>query len=260
LDLFDLAQGVSQIAVHAGEKIMEVYRDPDTFEIELKKDSSPLTLADRRANDLICSELEVLQEGIPIVSEENREIPYSVRNTYKTFWLVDPLDGTKEFVNRNGEFTVNIALVDDQIPVLGVIHIPNKGETYFAVRGRGAFRSESMDRLQCDPFKAQDAMLRIACSRSHLDDDTKEYLSRYKDPVLIPRGSALKFLIIATGDADIYPRLGPTMEWDTGAAQIILEESGGSVLTYPWFKPLKYNKSSLRNPSFIACGNGALLP
>ena len=259
MDLFDLAHRVTQIAVQAGEIISEVYRHPQAFEVEIKSDRSPLTIADRKSNDLICQELDKLESQFPIISEENREVPLSVRMGYKRFWLVDPLDGTKEFVSRNGEFTVNIALVEDQIPVLGVVHVPNSAETFYAVRGRGAFRMGDTTPIQCQSFKPTDANLRIACSRSHLDDATKEYVSRFNDPVLIPRGSSLKFLAIATGEADIYPRLSPTMEWDTGAAQVILEEAGGSVFIYPWFKPMKYNKTSLRNFSFVACGNGSLL-
>ncbi len=251
----ELAQEVVKIARQAGAAIMAIYGNED-FGVELKADESPLTLADKAANELICTGLERLPVQYPIVSEENKAIPYAERRGFEYNWLVDPLDGTKEFIKRNGEFTVNIALVHRGAPVLGVVHIPCFRETYWAVKGEGAYweREGDTQPIQAASFRLSDPGLNVVCSRSHLNADTQAFIDQLHAPNLVARGSALKFLILARGEAHLYPRLGPTMEWDTAAAQAVLEEAGGKVIDEETKKPLRYNKESLRNPYFIAYG------
>ncbi|MEM9917115.1 MAG: 3'(2'),5'-bisphosphate nucleotidase CysQ [Bacteroidota bacterium] len=251
----DLLPQIIELARSAGAAIMEIYETAD-FGVEAKKDNSPLTKADKAANDLICAGLEKLPIQYPIISEENKETPYEVRQTYTSFWLVDPLDGTKEFIKRNGEFTVNIALVEGQHPVMGVVYAPVLDECYAAVKGQGAFVEKSGERkqLMATDFDVTDKGLRVVCSRSHLNDATQAFVDRLNEPVLVSKGSSLKFLLLADRQAELYPRLAPTMEWDTGAAQIILEEAGGMVLHAEDQKPLRYNKPNLLNPYFVASG------
>lgn len=256
MDLRKLAHSVCAIAEAAGQVILEVYEAAEGVVIEKKADDSPLTIADRKANKVICDRLEQLDPVFPIVSEENKEIPYDVRKNFEYNWLVDPLDGTKEFIKRNGDFTVNIALVHKGRTILGVVYIPVTNETYWAAQGEGAFQRENgQDRpLQAATFSLKDAGLKLVCSRSHLNDETQSFVDGFESPELVSRGSSLKFLILAQGKAHIYPRLAPTMEWDTGAAQIILEEAGGKVISAATDKALDYNKENLRNPHFIAYG------
>ena len=247
---------VVQIARLAGDEILKVYNDPGSFEVETKSDDSPLTRADQLSNDAIIEGLTKLAVNYPIISEETKQVEYDVRKEYNRFWLVDPLDGTKEFIKRNGEFTVNIALVDGDQPIAGVVYVPVTEEMYWAIKGEGAFYSDGGEpcKLMANSFSMTDEGLRVVCSRSHVNADTQEFIDELKDPKSVSRGSSLKFLIIAKGEADLYPRLGPTMEWDTGAAHIILEEAGGSVLRADSKNPLTYNKESLLNPYFIAYG------
>lgn len=242
-----------KIAIEAGEAILDIYNSPD-FGVETKVDQSPLTKADQAANEVICKGLLHHFPDIPIISEENKEIPYSERKEYKSFWLVDPLDGTKEFIKRNDEFTVNIALVKDQSVVAGVVYTPVMDDLFYAHKGEGAFhRKENKEtHLTAKHFSMKEQGLRIVCSRSHLNPETQSFIDDLDSPTLVSKGSSLKFLILASGDAEIYPRLAPTMEWDTAAAQIILEEAGGSVINHETGKPLKYNKEVLRNPYFVA--------
>lgn len=241
------------IARLAGEKILEVYGKED-FQVDHKDDSSPLTQADTLANNIICDGLEKMDPSIPIISEENKLVDYEVRKAYERFWLVDPLDGTKEFVNRNGEFTVNIALIENQRVISSVVYVPILDEMYYATKGKGAYLEKDGKtlRLNCCPYHNEESYLQIICSRSHLNEETSRFVSKYPKHQKIAKGSSLKFLILAAGDAHIYPRLAPTMEWDTAAAQIILEEAGGSVIDWETKEPLKYNKNSLRNPYFVA--------
>ncbi|MDH3651453.1 MAG: 3'(2'),5'-bisphosphate nucleotidase CysQ [Saprospiraceae bacterium] len=244
----------------ASKAILEIYQDPNRFEVDRKSDNSPLTAADRASNDIICRGLEALNPSLPIVSEESIEVHYKVRSKYDYFWMVDPLDGTKEFIRRNGEFTINVALIHQTRAVLGCILVPVSGELFIGIDGKGArrYKGEEFHLMSCRNFREDAPALNLVCSRSHLNDQTKEYVSNFNEPVMLPRGSALKFTVLAAGEADIYPRLGPTMEWDTAAAQIILEEAGGSLLEWESREPLQYNKSSLLNPNFIAFGNGVL--
>jgi 3'(2'), 5'-bisphosphate nucleotidase len=259
MNLRTLADDVCRIAREAGEAILQVYNASEGIQIEKKDDNSPLTIADKQSNDVICKGLEQLEHQFPIISEENKQIDYAERKGFTYSWLVDPLDGTKEFIKRNGEFTVNIALIHQQEIVLGVVYIPVTDELYWAAKGEGAYhRSAKGDLpLNAQSFTLQDAGLNLVCSRSHLNPDTEAFVNRFESPELVSRGSSLKFLIIAKGDAHIYPRLAPTMEWDTGAAQIILEEAGGKVIDEETKEPLKYNKENLLNPYFVAYGNVA---
>ena len=234
---------------------MAIYSKKD-LGVELKADESPLTLADQAANEVICRALEKLSVQYPIISEENKAVPYETRKNYDYHWLVDPLDGTKEFIKRNGEFTVNIALIHAGKPVMGVVYVPCFDETYWGAEGVGAFLEANgkTTRLEVPAFKLADEGLNVVCSRSHLNDDTQAFVDKLKNPSLVPTGSSLKFLIIAKGEAHVYPRLGPTMEWDTAAAQAVLEQAGGSVIDEETKQPLRYNKENLLNPYFIAYG------
>jgi 3'(2'), 5'-bisphosphate nucleotidase len=254
----ELAGEIVRIAKEAGDKILEIYADESRFGVELKKDESPLTLADKSANAIIVAGLEKLYTLYPIISEENKLQPYEERKHYERFWLVDPLDGTKEFIKRNGEFTVNIALIEDGIPILGVVTVPVTGDAYWGIKGQGAFHEDQRGvrrMLSAKRYTSKDAKLRVVCSRSHINTETQEFIDALVDPVKVSKGSSLKFLLIAAGEAEVYPRIGPTMEWDTAAAHIILEEAGGAVLQYETDKPLVYNKENLLNPFFIAQGN-----
>lgn len=255
MDKRELAQEVVQIARHAGAAIMAIYGKAD-FGVELKSDESPLTLADQAANEVICRALEKLPVQYPIISEENKAVPYETRKAYDYHWLVDPLDGTKEFIKRNGEFTVNIALIHQGRPVLGVVYVPCFNEAYWGAEGEGAFLEINGEatRLEAPSFQLSDEGLNVVCSRSHLNEATQAFVNGLNNPDLVPTGSSLKFLIIAKGQAHVYPRLGPTMEWDTAAAQAVLEQAGGSVISEETQSPLQYNKENLLNPHFIAYG------
>lgn len=256
-DLSPLIQPLLKIARKAGDAILEIYKNEEDFGIESKDDNSPLTRADKAANQVICDALENLDPAYPIISEENKAIPYSARKDFEYCWLVDPLDGTKEFIKRNGEFTVNIALLHKNKPVLGVVYAPVLDEMYWGIKGKGAFlkKGDNLQQLTIAPFRMDDEGLHIVSSRSHMNDATKAFVEKLNAPKLVSKGSSLKFLMIAKGEAAVYPRVAPTMEWDTGAAQIVLEEAGGKVLHYETGEPLTYNKENLLNPFFIAYGN-----
>jgi len=234
-------QDIVTIVKEAGKAIMQVYKQD--FEVEYKQDNSPLTLADKKANDIIENGLNQLSVNIPILSEEGSDIPYEDRKHWEYFWLVDPLDGTKEFVKKNGEFTVNIALIHKDTPVLGVVYAPALDICYWAKQDEGAFKDGQKLPLktkeQCNTYK-------IVVSRSHMSDDTQAFIDAIdtnKEKELISIGSSLKICLIAEGEADIYPRLGLTMEWDTGAAHAIIKESGKSIQSYTTPQFL-YNKKN----------------
>ncbi len=261
-------------AVLAGQAIMDVYRTD--FTVEHKSDNSPLTLADRQAHNLITEQL--LPLDIPILSEEGKSIPYSERNKWRTLWIVDPLDGTKEFVKRNDEFTVNIALVRNQVPEFGVIFVPVKNRLYFGCSNRGAYLLEDTQLLSflCNPGKASDASpdlteiiaesrrLPITCpgndpyvivgSRSHATPElgafVEEQKAKFERVEFVSAGSSLKFCLVAEGRAAIYPRLGPTMEWDTAAGHAIAVSSGAKIYRQDTGAPLFYNRENLLNPYF----------
>ena len=245
-----------RIAREAGAVILDIYHAAEGIEIDRKADDSPLTQADRAANTVICKALVRDVHPYPIISEENKAIPYTERRNFDRVWMVDPLDGTKEFIKRNGEFTVNIALLEAGRPVLGVVYTPVTDELFWAVEGEGAFRQVKgkTERLSAATYTESDKGLRLVCSRSHLNEATQAFVDDYTEPELVSKGSSLKFLLIAADQADIYPRLAPTMEWDTAAAQIILTEAGGEVVRAEDGTPLRYNKENLLNPHFIARG------
>ena len=243
-------QDIITIAKEAGNAIMQVYKQD--FEVEYKQDSSPLTLADKKANDIIEDGLNKLSVSFPILSEEGDDIPYEDRKHWEYFWLIDPLDGTKEFVKKNDEFTVNIALIRKDTPVLGVVYAPALDICYWAKQGEGAFKDGQ--RL---PIKTvnQRNTYKIVASRSHMSDETQEFIDAIdtsKEKELISIGSSLKICLVAEGEVDIYPRLGPTMEWDTGAAHAIANESKSEFQSYNNGKYLrhKYNKEFLLNKWF----------
>lgn len=258
MDLYQkLLPEICKIAIKAGEKILEIYHSDMDFGVEAKADDSPLTIADQQANQVIVDGLKQLEDQFPIISEENKVLSYDVRKEYDHFWLVDPLDGTKEFIKKNGEFTVNIALVKGNRSVLGVVFTPVTGELFYASKGNGAFKTVDKETksISSNAFSMTDKNLRVICSRSHLNEETQAFVDELNEPELVSKGSSLKFLMLAEGKAELYPRIAPTMEWDTGAAQIILEEAGGTVFQYESKDPLEYNKENLLNPYFIASAN-----
>ena len=245
-------QDIVTIAKEAGNAIMKIYKQD--FEVEYKQDNSPLTIADKKANDIIENGLNQLPVNLPILSEEGKDIPYEERKHWEYFWLVDPLDGTKEFVKKNGEFTVNIALIHKDTPVLGVVYAPALGICYWAKQGEGAFKDGQRLPLKTEN---QRETYKIVASRSHMSDETQAFIDNIdtdKDKELISIGSSLKICLVAEGEADIYPRLGPTMEWDTGAAHTIVNESNCKLTEYSQCnikKQLTYNKVNLLNKWFI---------
>ncbi len=241
---------VIKTAQEAGKKILEFY-DTDV-EVMTKEDDSPLTKADLAAHHIIIDALKRIDPDIPIISEESVLPDYEERKKWNTFWLVDPLDGTKEFIKKNGEFTVNIALIKNKKPVLGVVYVPAFDVMYFAEETIGAFKKEEgkdAEKLESEPFQAP-GKARIVVSRSHGDDSTVEKLKNIGVEVSeeVPSGSSIKFCLVAEGKADLYPRLGPTMEWDTAAADAIYRYSSQNGEK---FSPLTYNKESLKNPYFL---------
>jgi 3'(2'), 5'-bisphosphate nucleotidase len=257
MDLNTLCEISCDLALQAGLAILKIYNDPEKYSVQYKSNDSPLTIADTIANKIICDGLKNAAPDIPIISEENKQTEWDIRKNWDYVWLVDPLDGTKEFIKHNGDFTVNIALVKDGVPILGVVYIPVTNELYWAYTGSGAWKGCSSDRarqINVSQFALDSVGIRIVSSRSHCNDETKKYISRYCEPELVSRGSSIKLLMVAEGIADIYPRIAPTMEWDTAAADIIVREAGGKVLQYGTEHSIVYNKQNLLNPYFIVCG------
>ena len=244
-------QQVVDIAHRAGAAIMEVYRSGDTGETS-KADNSPLTLADLAAHQTIVEALTKLTPEIPILSEEAANIPYTERAQWKRYWLVDPLDGTKEFIKRNGEFTVNIALIENGEPVMGVVYAPVLDVCYYGARGAGAVvqrGNAAANPITVKPHTAG-APIKVVASRSHSDARTEALLKQLGDHQCISMGSSLKLCLVAEGAAHFYPRLGPTMEWDTAAAHAVVNAAGGIVCNMTG-KALHYNKEDLHNPEFL---------
>lgn len=250
-------QEVVQIARSAGDAIMKVYEGE--IAVEKKEDNSPLTAADLAAHAVIDAGLKQLTPEIPILSEESATIPYSIRKQWPTYWLVDPLDGTREFIKRNGEFTVNIALIEGDRSVIGVVYAPARNVLYYASASQGAYKQEGNSGVEKIQARTLDiGRVTIAGSRSHSDEKMTRFLSAMEKsgikPELMALGSSLKICLVAEGKADLYPRLGPTSEWDTAAAQCVLEVAGGQ-LTELNGQHLKYNsKESILNPEFFASG------
>lgn len=252
-------------AVSAGHEILKIYHTGD-FEVKMKSDNSPLTIADQRAHEIIVDQLA--KTNIPILSEEGKSILYEERSMWNQYWLVDPLDGTKEFIKRNGEFTVNIALIEKETPVLGVVYVPVTKDLYFSTKDLGAFKSINIDSeteleniqslLQTSfklPFFFENEQFTVVASRSHMNKDTEEFIeklkSKYGDVDFISRGSSLKICMVAEGIADIYPRFAPTMEWDTAAGHAIALYSGCTITCQDEKTPIRYNKKDLLNSWFI---------
>ncbi|MGC1473616.1 MAG: 3'(2'),5'-bisphosphate nucleotidase CysQ [Psychroserpens sp.] len=249
-------------ALEGGKAILEIYKSDD-FEIELKGDNSPLTKADLAAHDVIMSHLRATD--IPVLSEEGKSIPYDTRKDWKQLWIVDPIDGTKEFIKRNGEFTVNIALIENQKTVLGVIYVPVLGDLYFSSTETGAFKvsidleNYSLDSIQNQakkiPLKRDDKTFTVVASRSHMSTETQTYVESMKEKHgavnLISKGSSLKLCMVAEGLADCYPRFAPTMEWDTAAGQAICEHAGFQVMDWDTKAPMLYNRKELLNAWFL---------
>jgi 3'(2'), 5'-bisphosphate nucleotidase len=246
----ELRDSVIALAKQAGMAIMEVYGDD--FDVTLKGDASPLTQADLRSHDIIVTGLNSLTPKYPVLSEESADIPFTERSQWQTYWLVDPLDGTKEFVSRNGEFTVNIALIHDHAPIFGVVYVPALATLYVGGKGQGAFKQAGNSALvPIKPALPANAPPRVVGSRSHRGELLDAYLVRLGSHELVSMGSSLKFCLIAEGRADLYPRLGPTSEWDTAAAQAVVEGAGGVVCTLDGL-PLRYNtKAEILNPHFF---------
>ncbi|MCG5500138.1 3'(2'),5'-bisphosphate nucleotidase CysQ [Ectothiorhodospira lacustris] len=257
LNLEYLLNNACRIAREAGDRIMEIYGEG--FQVEHKSDRSPLTAADMAAHRHIVAGLRDLSPSLPILSEESDQIPFSERSRWQTYWLVDPLDGTREFIKRNGEFTVNIALIHDHEPVLGVVAAPALDRLYSAARGLGAHRHEPAaaagERIQVNRDRRTQPV--IAGSRSHGTERMQQFLERVGEHELISMGSSLKFCLVAEGKADLYPRLGPTSEWDTAAAQCVVCEAGG-VVTDLSLSPLRYNThDGILNPEFLVIADPA---
>lgn len=254
-------------ALKAGEKILSIYNDPvSDFEIERKADNSPLTIADRKAHETIVAILN--ETPFPVLSEEGKHLDYAVREAWNELWIVDPLDGTKEFIKKNGEFTVNIALVRNCIPILGVIYLPVKQELYFADEKLGAYKLSGITALSDDatleklihaavplPVENERKQFVVVASRSHLSPETQAYISEMKQQHenvdLISSGSSIKICLVAEGSADVYPRFAPTMEWDTAAGHAIARAAGMEIYQAGKKMPLQYNKEDLLNPWFI---------
>jgi len=255
--LKELLEPVIQIAYQAGKVIMEVY--DAGFSVEEKSDHTPVTEADTAANHVIESALRELTPHLPILTEEDKPTPYSERQSWSRYWLIDPLDGTREFIKRNGEFTVNIALIDGDESVMGVVYAPVIGVLYYAAKGQGAYKQASLNAPKA--IKVRDRCgekVVVACGRSAPSNEIKTFLGNLGDYDIIRVGSALKSCLVAEGKADLYARLGPTSEWDTAAAQCVVEEAGGAI-TDTNMKRLCYNcKDDLLNPHFFVTGDKSI--
>ena len=253
-----------EIAIKAGTEIMDIYNDDYT--VSYKDNQSPLTDADTAANQIIVDSLKAISD-YPLISEEEKEVPYKTRKEYDAYWLIDPLDGTKEFIKRNGEFTVNIALIKNGVPIMGVVYAPVIATLYYASDEDGAFKCEQVTtdislgdilknsiKLE-NPKSTAKTEISIVASKSHLSPETQDFIDsmkkKYKKVNTISKGSSLKLCMVAEGTADIYPRFAPTMEWDTAAGHAVCKIAGYQVNEYPAGTPLRYNKENLLNPWFI---------
>jgi len=259
-----MLEQIIKTAIKAGAAIMEIYAKD--FKIEYKDDKSPLTEADMASNKIIVKEL-LKNTPYPVISEEEKEIDYKIRKDYERYWLIDPIDGTKEFIKRNGEFTVNIALIENGIPIMGVVYAPVIEELFYAEKGKGAFKADSIStkaglelvrtrkKVIKKPKTKNKKKIRVVASKSHLSPETTEYIDKLKEEYdtveVVSKGSSLKLCMVADGTADVYPRFAPTMEWDTGAGQAICEIAGYEVLNWPDLSPLRYNRENMLNGWFI---------
>ena len=249
----ELLRAAVRIAVDAGKVVLRHYGKESP--VDYKADDSPLTLADRASHELIVEALRDLTPDIPVLSEESGEEEIRERKEWRLFWLVDPLDGTKEFIKQTGQFTVNLGLIESAQPILGVVHVPVTAITYTGLAGRGAWREAPDEEMAGISVRRADPQhLTVVASKDHAGPQVETFLRRLSGARTASMGSSLKFCLVAQGDADFYPRLLPTMEWDTGAAQCIVEAAGGCVTDLEGNR-LTYNKEDLRNPSFMAYGD-----
>jgi 3'(2'), 5'-bisphosphate nucleotidase len=251
----DLLQPIVKIALEAGNIISKHYQSATEIEVTKKDNNSPLTKADLAADKYIQQKLQDLTPGIPILSEESTLLDYDIRKHWNIYWLIDPLDGTKGFIKKNDQFTVNIVLIKNHEPILGVVYNPATFKCYYATKGSGAFRinpDKTIDKIKCND-KIPESGLKFAISGDHPSDKMQEALKLFGKHTTEAYSSSIKFCLIAEGSVHVYPRLKPTSEWDTGAAQIVLTEAGGTLISLDDFKPIRYNDSeSILNPSFIA--------
>ena len=261
MNLDSLLQQAIEAALSAGSEILKIY-ETDDFEVDFKSDDSPLTRADLASNAIIDAKLS--GTGIPILSEEGKHTPFEERKNWDTLWIIDPIDGTKEFIKKNGEFTVNIALINHGIPILGVVYVPVLSELYYAVKGKGAFKVlckpdadtkalySIADKL---PLSRSDRSFTVVASRSHMNEETSAFIEqlreKYKEISLVSRGSSLKLCMVAEGSADCYPRFAPTMEWDTAAGQAICMYADCEVIDSHTRKEMVYNREDLLNNWFV---------
>lgn len=257
-----LLETAIKASLEAGKRIMEIY-DHEDFEVDIKSDNSPLTKADLASHEIIMIFLKTTK--IPVLSEEGKGIPYESRKAWPQLWIVDPIDGTKEFIKKNGEFTVNIALIENQIPILGVIYVPAMGDLYFSHRENGSFKVKnffefiSMEALEAEasklPLQLKNETYTVVASKSHLSYETEEYIreleKQHGKVNSISKGSSLKLCMVAEGIADCYPRFAPTMEWDTAAGQAICKYAGKTVMDYETKSEMLYNRENLLNNWFL---------
>ena len=247
----ELINSVKSIGVDAGAAIMDVYHTD--YDIQIKTDNSPVTEADKKANTIIANKLNQLTPDIPILSEEGRNIPFSERSNWTSFWLIDPLDGTKEFIKKNDEFTVNIALIENGKPIFGVVYAPALEILYWGEVGVGAYKKDNKSlEIKINVLDALNNPVVVAGSRSHPSERMNAFMGQFKESEVRPMGSSLKVCLVADGSVHFYPRLGPTMEWDTAAAHAVLRAAEGEMIKYGTNEPLEYNKRNLLNPEFIA--------
>ena len=253
----ELINSVKSIGVEAGSAIMDVYHTD--YDIQIKADNSPVTEADKKANKIISNKLNQLTPDIPILSEEGRNIPFSERSNWKYYWLIDPLDGTKDFIKKNDEFTVNIALIQNGKPTFGVVYAPALDILYWGEVGAGAYKiSGESIKVKINVLDELNNPVLVAGSRSHPSERMNAFMGQFKESELRPMGSSLKVCLVADGSVHLYPRFGPTMEWDTGAAHAILKASGGEAIIHGTNEPLRYNKENLLNPEFIASSSNVI--
>ena len=248
LETIDL-NTICNIAKKAAKEIMKIYKKD--LSVEFKEDNSPLTEADLRANLIICEELQKLYPDIPILSEENTNVEYEIRKNWGYYWCIDPIDGTKEFIKKNGEFTINIGLIHNKTPVLGVVYAPALDMLYYAKKNKGAYKNGKKLPLYIN--KNPKEKLVVATSKSHQTNETSKYIDSLKTikKTILTKGSSLKLCMVAEGVADIYPRLSPTMEWDTAAADTVVREAGKMTYQFDLEEPVVYNKENLLNPWFV---------
>lgn len=266
MNLEDLLSSAIQTSIEAGKATLMYYQSE--LKIEYKSDNSPLTLADKASNSIIVKSLQ--QTNIPIISEESKPEEFKIRSRWEYFWLIDPLDGTKEFINRSDEYTINIALVKNSEPILGVVYSPAKDLLFYALEDFGAYKVEKVDKMSVNqilddkfrlklPLKSKHDIPVVVASKSHKNQETQDFIEgikkEFKEIVEESYGSSLKLCMVGEGSADIYPRLGPTMEWDTAASHVIVKVSGCHIVQYPSLKPMIYNKENLLNPYFIVYNN-----